>query len=158
MRKIPLTQGQFALVDDEDFADLSRFNWQAQRKGPLYYAVRQISTGLTRPRQKKVYMHCAIMGFKGVDHADGNGLNNQRLNLRPASRSQNGANRKLGSNSTNGFKGVSLDKRVGRWQAHIRVNKRRICLGRYSTAESAARVYDEAAKKYFGNYCRLNFP
>jgi hypothetical protein len=86
-----------------------------------------------------------------------NGLDNRRANLRFATRAQQVCNmRQRGSNT--GFRGVSFSKERNKFYASIQHNYRTIPLGRYSTAEEAARAYDEAARKYHGEFATLNFP
>lgn len=152
-RVVPLTQGQFALVDEADFALVSSYSWRAvpraDRKG--YYAV-----------SGRVFMHRAIMGFsepgfpyQQTDHRDGNGLNNRRFNLRPATPSQNQANsnKRIGRSV---FKGVYWRKDRGKWKAQIRVKTKRRHLGHFVTERDAAQAYNEAALKFFGAFAKLN--
>ena len=96
-------------------------------------------------------------GFE-VDHRDRNGLNNMDANLRFASKGQNQANRRKGAASR--FKGVTLDSRESlprRWVAKIQCDGLPIWLGRHASAEEAARAYDEAAVRLFGEFARTNF-
>lgn len=156
MKKIPLTQGQFALVSDRDYKELSKYKWYARRQRKTYYAKRHYKVVEGRPIH--ILMHTQIMGTPSgmdIDHRDGNGLNNQRRNLRVTTRSQNMMNKGKPSNNTSGFKGVSLHKQKSKWQAEIVVNGKRIYLGIYSTPEIASKSYIKACKKYhgaFGNY------
>lgn len=91
-----------------------------------------------------------------TDHKDGDGLNNQKYNLRVCNSFQNQANRKLQKNNRTGFKG--LLKKCNRWRALITTNRKRIYLGSFKTKQDAAKAYDKAAQKYFGEFARLNFP
>ncbi len=158
MREIPLTQGQVALVNDEDFEELNKYSWQAfwSEKAKAFYA----------KRGGGFQMHRQIMAVTDpkihVDHWDHNTLNNQRHNLRPCTCNQNQYNkRKYPSSSI--YKGVTWFKRTRRWQAYIRtpiLSGRGIKkhLGYFSDEVEAARAYDSAAREYFGEFALLNFP
>lgn len=153
MKLIPLTHGKFAMVDDADYDYLSQWKWQAYRSSgsvDTWYALRQ-----TADRQT-VLMHTLVFGSKYPDHIDRNGLNNQRSNLRPASKSQNGANSKVKKNNKSGFKGVWWYKPYGEWTAMVMCNGKRHFLGYFSDAVEAARAYDAAANKLFGDYAATN--
>lgn len=89
-----------------------------------------------------------------IDHRDRDKSNNRWKNLRESSRSQNHANRAIGSKNTSGFKGVSLFRRDDTWRAQIQVNGENIHLGYYRTPEMAHKIYCKAAKKYFGEFAR----
>lgn len=156
-REIPLTQGKVAIVDATDYEWLIQWKWYA-RCDYLWYAARQSSKSENKPMT--VYMHREIMAArKGetVDHYDGNGLNNTRANLRFATIQQNNRNSRLSTKNTSGYKGVSFDKRNRKWKACIYVNRKQIYIGLYSTPEEAASAYDEAAKRHFSQFARLNF-
>ena len=92
-----------------------------------------------------------------VDHQNRNGWDNRRCNIRLASAAGNCHNRWSGKSNTSGFKGVSRHSRDGIWKAQIQVNGKKIYLGLYSAPEAAARAYDEAAQKYYGDFAWLNF-
>ena len=158
MKQIPLANGKgFALVDDEDYERLSAFRWRRQSpRGRQHYAVRDVSRldgGGIRS------MHIEIMGQSAgmdVDHVDMNGLNNQKANLRRATRSQNMANSKVRTRNKTGLKGVALSSRGGPnpFGAFIQVNRKSIYLGMFPTAEAAHAAYREGARKYFGEFAR----
>jgi len=152
MKEIILSQGKVALVDDEDFDRVSVHKWFVNRIGNTNYVSRNLSRGKTQTLHRFL-----CPGIRLVDHKDGNGLNNQKFNLRPANRSQNGANSVKQSGRSSKFKGVTWDKRCGLWQAGIMVSYKRLHLGRYESEEDAAHVYDYAAKIYFGEFARPNF-
>jgi hypothetical protein len=155
MKEIILTQGKVALVDDEDFEELSKYKWCAARSSYTYYALRAVTVNNTKTT---IAMHQVIMkpdAGLDVDHKDGNKLNNQKFNLRVCSHKANTRNqqKRFGTSS---YKGVSWDKVNCKWFTTIKVNGKGINLGRYSTEEEAATVYNAAAIKYFGEYAKLN--
>lgn len=158
MKYIKLTKGLEAVVDDEDYERVNKLKWFASDSGKgNYYAARGITQSETGP--KKMYMHRFIIGLTDlsmqVDHIDGNRLNNQRSNLRVVTSIQNIMNAK--SHGKCPYKGVSY-YRAGRkhYLAKIMAEGKRHILGYYKTPEEAARVYNEAAIKFFGEYAKLN--
>ncbi len=151
MKEIKLTQGRVALVDDADFEWLSKWKWCAWTPdGKTFYAKRCTAENLI------VYMHIAIFGVKGVDHKDRNGLNNQRNNLRAASKSKNGANRGPQEGNRSGLKGVSWHNRDSIFRARIGINRKEKHLGFFHDPLDAAKAYDTAAIKYFGEFACTN--
>ncbi len=94
---------------------------------------------------------------KFTDHIDGDGLNNQRRNLRICTRAENQRNRRIYDDSVSGYKGISWHKRLGKWRATIKVDGIQISLGCFTSAKKAAHVYDDAAIKYYGEFARPNF-
>lgn len=160
MKEIPLTQGQVALVDDEDFDNVSQYRWTAKKRSydDVFYAWSRLGEVGTNNR---VFLHAFLMGHRDglqVDHIDRNGLNCQRHNLRWATVSQNHANKCRLRNNTSGYKGVWFDPNWGRWRAQIYINRTCIRLGGFPTAEAAAKAYDDAAREHFGEFSRVNFP
>ena len=158
MRKIPLTQGQVALVDDEDSEWLNQWKWCAHwhAAGQCWYAVR----GTWRDgKHHLVLMHRQIMGSqKGhrTDHMNHHTLDNQKENLRVCNNSQNQGNRRKDTKSAAPYKGICWYKSRSKWVAGISVNNKRVNLGYYATAIEAARAYDEAAKAHFGSFALIN--
>ena len=156
-RTIPLTQGQVAIVDAEDYERLNQFEWYAAwyPKAKAFYALRgDYSSG----RRITISMHREIMhATKGqlVDHKDGATLDNRKgISLRIATRSQNGANRKIHANNASGFKGVC--KQGNRWGAMIRKDRKLRHLGYFSTPEAAHEAYKQAARIVHGEFARAS--
>lgn len=158
--KIPVGGGRFALIDEADFGLVCAFTWRIN--SGFGYAVTR------RPRCRatgeKVYMHRLIVGARPhehIDHANGDTLDNRRSNLRVCTQSQNLCNRGRTRANRSGFKGVRCKTDRGRrsspWQANIRLDGRQTHLGYFATAEDAARAYDTAALKHYGEFARLNF-
>jgi hypothetical protein len=153
-----------ALIDEADLHLVAPYSWHSlmmtAATGKIYgpYAG---TTYLTDGRVKSALMHKFLTGWPLTDHADHDGLNNQRYNLRPASPSESNANtRKQGRECSSPYKGVTWDSRsrTGSWRAQIGVNGTRHRLGVFSTQEEAARAYDAAAFAAWGEFAYLNFP
>lgn len=156
MKLIPLTQGLFAKVDDEDFDYLSQFKWCSQKNnnGKVIYAIR--NTPRVNGKQKTIRMHIEIMGFKGIDHVDHDGLNNQKLNLRAASKSQNSMNTKKIANVSSIYKGVCWSKTKNKWVAQITLNLKVMHIGYFSSELEAAKAYNARATILFHDFANLN--
>ena len=159
-----IARGRVALVDDEDYELVSQRTWhvveQIRRPGRRP-AGPYARTGIYHPADRRtttLAMHVLITGIRtGIDHVNGDGLDNQRHNLRPAGQSLNTANMRPYAVSTSSrFKGVRRHKE-GKWEARIRVG-RPIYLGLFSDEEDAARAYDAAAIAAWGEFARPNFP
>ena len=155
MKQIALTQGKFALVDDEDFEELNKYKWFYHKSG---YAIRNIRLGVNLRSSLK--MHRVIMETpygKDTDHKDLNKLNNQKYNLRICNRSQNVMNSLPRSDNKSGYRGVYFHKITNKWAAQIsNFNHKQIHLGVFLSPEEAARAYNEAAIKCYGEFARLN--
>lgn len=153
---LPVTRGLVALIDEAD-EGWAQFNWFAKPRDQScggFYVYRTLN-GLCR---STLYLHRAILDARPgeiVDHIDGDGLNNQRSNLRIATPSQNCANRG-GYKPASGYRGVYAAGR--QWVAQISVNGEMVKLGRFAEPASAAAAYDAAAQAQFGQFARLNFP
>ena len=160
MKKIPLTQGKFALVDDEDYERLVVDRWFAHKDGRNFYACRN---GRDEESGKRTYMlmHRQILSVPhGIetDHISGDGLDNRKSNLRKCSKTQNVHNATIRLDNSSGYKGVSRATKSKKWQAQIRVDGKLIHLGLFTCLIKAAKIYDTAARKYFGEFARTNFP
>lgn len=161
MKQIKLTQNKICLVDDEDFEWISSHSWQYRSR----YASRIIYLKKVDGKRKNttITLHRLILEKhnlnprnKEIDHINGNPLDNRKENLRIVTHLQNSYNQKIASNNTSGYKGVSYSKEKNKWTTQIRFNKKLHYLGDYSSLEKAARVYNEAARKYHGEFARLN--
>ena len=162
MKLIPLTQDQFAMVDDEDFEKVNELKWRAIKDGRLstikFYA---LSGRYIKKIQQQIRMHSYIIGMAPfgmmIDHINGNGLDNTRCNLRFATRSQNGANSIKCKNKTSRFKGVCWNKLFNIFQAAITVDGDILYLGRSKDELLLAKRYDMAAIYFFEDCARPNF-
>jgi hypothetical protein len=158
-RLIPLTQGQTAIVDLEDFEWLSQWNWYAHwcPDTRSFYAGRTIrlKKGTATIRINRVIIHCS--DEEEVDHKNHDTLDNRRGNLRKCSKTQNVRNARLGIKNTSGFRGVHLHK-PGKWRASIAVDGRKKHIGLFNSPIKAARAYDAVAQKMHGEFASLNFP
>ena len=153
MKEINLTQGQVALVDNEDFETLNRHQWFAAKKGKTFYATRNIKVD---GKRKTALMHWYVIGGKNIDHVDRNGLNNQKANLRFCNNQENQRNSRKRINTSSKFKGVSFYKPRENWVARIGLNGKVINLGYFATEIEAAKVYNSAAIKHYGEFANLN--
>ena len=145
MRKIPLTKGMVALVDDEDYDDLAKHKWHYTNTG---YATRN-----------GVLMHHVLIGKRkgfDVDHANGNGVDNRRGNIRHCTHAQNIANSPPRGGASK-YKGVKRNGKVKRWRATIMKDYKDIHIGYFDTEKEAALAYDSVARKYFGEFAYCNF-
>lgn len=154
---ISLTQGKHAIVDANDFDWLNQWKWNYHKFG---YAIRTQHVAMLNRKQKKtgIRMHRLIMNAPAgsdVDHINGNTLDNRRCNLRLCTRSQNMMNQKK-TRGLSKYKGVYLNGERNKWMARLKINRRTIFLGRFSSQEEAALAYNNAAKKYFGQFAKLN--
>lgn len=165
MKVIPLTRGQFTIVDDEDYDRLVKHSWAwvpatGSRSSPGY-AVRKGSKRRGEPRT--VQMHREILHAPAgstVDHINLNSLDNRKENLRYANIQTNSFNRnKPIMKCTSVYKGVFMrGQPKGRpgWTARIKFNGRHVELGTFSTEEAAAGAYNFASRIFFGRYRHEN--
>lgn len=155
--KIPLTQGKFALVDKLDESLISPHKWFANRQGNTYYAGRNITD---KPYiQTFISMHRLILGLKKgetADHINGDGLDNRRSNLRKCTIQQNTFNKHRTKKGSSQYKGVCWQKQARKWRAYIKKDYKGIYLGLYESEVDAAKAYNKAAIKHFGEYANLN--
>lgn len=151
--ELSLNNGITTLVDDEDAELISAYKWYAtySRRGQCYYVMTSIN-------KKTVYLHRLLTGAKAgevVDHQNRNTLDNRKQNLRLTTHQNNCFNQR-GKGSNTGFKGVSYSKERQKYFASIMHNGRTIPLGRYITPLEAAKAYNEAATRLFGEFALLN--
>ncbi len=154
-RRIKLTKDKFAIVDVEDYEKLAQYDWQlSEGESKKCYAVCLVN-------RKIVSMHRVIMNAPAgmfVDHRYGDGLDNRKENLRIVTQAQNQYNRRKTSRKTSSkYKGVHLKKQYNKYGAEISCNGKRTHLGYFDNEIDAAKAYDEAAKKLFGEFAKLNF-
>lgn len=159
MKRLELTRGFTALVDDEDYASLSRYSWYTVNGRGCFYAGRLEGGRL-------LLMHRVILDApadRQVDHVHRHDLlkiiDNRRENLRLATPSQNQMNRrKPRGEYSSRFKGVYWERDRRRYRAAIRLNGKSLRLGRYRHEEDAAKAYDVKAVELFGEFAATNFP
>jgi len=170
-KTIPLTKGQVALVDDDDYERLMQWKWQAQRdpKTRSFYAVRTSKKtdpgDYDRCARYHIYMHREIMHAQPeqqCDHKNHTGWDNRKANMRLCTHGENCHNRekyKEGSSRHKGnsqHKGVSWHKRDCKWRAYIRYKGHQYSLGYFTDEDEAGLAYNKAALKYFGEFAHLN--
>ncbi len=155
MKEIDLTKGKIALVDDEDFEYLNQWKWHVNHNG---YAIRQLSKKESPNIRQRLFMHHAILPRNDlvIDHIDGNKVNNQKSNLRYASVLNNTRNQTIRKDSSCGYKGVYFSLQKNKWHARIKTSTKRLHLGFFDSSKEAAKAYNQAAIKYFGQFANLN--
>ena len=154
--------GKICVVDPEDYEELSKYKWYAVRSPRGFYAVRSAKAKNGRSGQKNVRMHRVILKApedKFIDHINHNGLDNRKSNLRICTMQQNTWNmRKQKGNCTSQYKGVTWRKDIGKWQARIICDGKRISIGFFDDEKAAAMAYDAKAKELFGEFAAPNLP
>lgn len=144
MKQIPLTQGKFSLVDDDVYEWASKFKWYAMKNNNVYYTRRRISIGYKK--YINVLLHHCVIGFplfnNEVDHLNGDGLNNQRDNLKIVTHRQNQQNRHV--KKTSKYVGVFWDSQNKKWRASIKKNGKVKFLGLFKIEEDASLAYQKA--------------
>lgn len=158
MKKIPLSQGYSAIVDKDDYDELSKYKWNARvHRGGLVYAVR--TSRRIAGKQYSIAMHRVVLKARAgviIDHINGNSLDNRKKNLRICSHKENCRNMRARSSGTSRYRGVSWNSECRKWCAQIVVDGKRLYLGLFEKELAAAKAYDSAAKKHFGAFARLN--
>lgn len=160
MKKILLTQGKFAIVDDEDYDRLVAMGSWHFDKG---YAKRTLNYKKPNGKRSKksLWMHRVIMGLdfgdkRQVDHINHDTLDNRRSNLRISSHAENQRNSRKPKNNTSGYKGVSFHKNSKKYQARLSFKDKEIYIGLFECPKEAAKAYNKAARKYHGEFAHLN--
>ena len=146
MKKIKLTQGKYALVDDQDFKFINQWKWCFDNR----YAHRKEGV-------KKIYMHRLIMNTPNdltLDHINRDRRDNRKTNLRNCTRSENQKNLPKFINGTSQYKGIHKQGKY--WRTRIRVNGKKIHGGYFVDEVSAAKKYNELAIKYHGRFANIN--
>ena len=160
MKQIPLTQGKFAIVDDDMFDYLNQWKWCVSKMGHWCYATRSVRKN---GKNKLILMHRQILKAKLgqiIDHKNHNSLDNRIENLRFCSNSQNFQNSVKRENCSSKYKGVTWCKRKNKWLSLItkpNTNSQSQYIGYFGSEIKAAKAYDKAAKKYFGEFANFNF-
>lgn len=141
--------------DEKDYFLLETYNWSAQRAGNTFYLM-----STTKIKGKRRQFHRVKLGLINselqVDHANGNGLDNRRSNLRLCKKLENSRNTKIRTDNTSGYKGVTFKKANNKFRAFIYTNYKQIHLGYFSTAKEAALAYNQKALELFGEFAKLN--
>lgn len=155
MKTITLSKGKIALVDDADFEALNRYKWSYTKNCKSEYAKACIGG---RKHKTTLYMHRVILGVNDplviVDHIDGNGLNNTRINIRKCTKSENQRNKKKRSNSSSQYLGVT--KTNWGWVAQITHNTKPIRIGLFKDEAEAALAYNKKKIELHGEFAKLN--
>lgn len=156
MELVYLNDEYYALVDDEDFERVNQFNWSLIEWSGCQYAKRK-TKGTT------ISMHQFILDTtEEVDHIDGDGLNNQKVNLRAVTHAKNIQNQRTQTRSVSGYRGVTFFPDSGRWKrkkpwrARIKIDGHDRTIGYYLTPEEAAEAWNAVAVEAWGEYARLN--
>lgn len=152
MKLLPLSYDKFTMIDDEDFEYFNQFRWYYDIGN---YAYRRIKT-------KKIWLHRALMKSSKdfvIDHIDGNGLNNQKSNLRICTHQQNimNRNKNIGNNKYRGI--YTYPYNPNRWCVSLkrRINNKIIRYrGSTTSEESAILLYNQKAKEFYGEFAKLN--
>lgn len=146
--------------DDADADIIQEYSWSLHNSGGASYA--RTSRTISKGKREWFFAHnlitSTIYSDLSIDHKNGDGLDNRRINLRICTHSQNAKNRKTQANNKSGYKGVVKIKNTTNrsYRAFIRCDGKQIDLGCFSTPEEAASAYDVKAKALFGEFARLN--
>ena len=160
MRKIPLSNGKYAIVDAEDYTKVSKYKWSETKLGH-----RRTSYARTNIKEGEKYrtesLHRLILGLSSkdgniVDHINGNGLDNRKINLRLSSPRENAVNVKTRRDNTSGYKGVSFRKDRGTWRVEIKKNYKTVFNKTTRCIHLAGLIYNDNVKEIHGKYAWTN--
>jgi len=149
MRILNCKCGKPIFIDDEDYAWLDGFHWNCRSTGCVFTS----TEGVDKPIAN--FLLTVPLGHM-VDHKDLNGHNNQKSNLRIATKAQNSYNRGPNCNSESGIKGVFYCKQTGKWRVQVRKGDIRRNVGRFTTLEEAKEAYNKAARELHGEFAYQN--
>jgi len=158
-KKLPLTQDQFAIVDEDDYDRLAQYKWCVSRSRNCLYARRS-----SKYQGKKItlQMHRVVLGLEYndnliIDHINRNGLDNRKANLRIVSQKINSYNCKMQRHNTSGYRGVAFYKQTGKYASYIKINGIQKHLGFYETPIEAALAHDVASLLAYKENAIINF-
>ena len=144
-----------AVIDATDYSLVKGHKWHlflsGGKENPEYRYVRSRING------ELFYLHQFLMGVRsGIDHYDGNSLNNRRVNLRPCTQGENTCNQKRRKDNISGYKGVGFHKKAQKWRSRVCYQGREIAVGYFDTPEEAAFAYNVKARELHGEFAKLN--
>lgn len=145
--------GFVAFIDDEDYERCNKYKWHLNHRNKRITNISASVDGKTQVLSRFILNY---LGDLQIDHIDRNPLNNIKNNFRFCTNAQNNINQSPPKNNTSGYKGVTRNKQLNKWTAQIKVNYKRIYLGDYKDPKDAARAYNAAAIKHFGEFAYLN--
>lgn len=155
-RAIPLTGGKYTLVDESDYDFINQWHWRVEGG----YAIRsRNSNEASLKKPKRILMHRVILNTPdgmATDHINGNPLDNRRCNLRICTKSENNKNRKPNYKSTSKYKGVTRSHESKKWRVQLGMNGKNLHIGLFESEDDAARAYNLAAIKHYGEFASIN--
>lgn len=150
--------GRVALIDEADHPLVMSYRWNVHESGLSAYAMAyRVGSGAAGRPSQNVTMHQLLTGWPMTDHVNHDGLDNRRVNLRPATKVLNAANSRP-RGGTSKYRGVCWYARRSKWMVRIKINGRPRFLGYFADEEEAARRFDAVARAEWGVYACLNFP